>query len=177
MKCHFGLFYFRNLIPAVVFFLFLVVLLGVGIVAAASAAGPPNLKELGSPPDTVKETVQAQIYALPLSFIPNAGQVDPSVAYTVTGHRSTLYFTPDAVVIAAREGEGDEAVTHVIRQTFSGSEASPVIERADQLPGVANYFIGNDPSQWRSNVPTYGSVVYRTCTRASTSATRGRKAS
>jgi hypothetical protein len=26
---------------------------------------------------------------------------------------------------------------------------------------VANYFIGNDPSKWQANVPTYGSVLYR----------------
>ncbi len=31
---------------------------------------------------------------------------------------------------------------------------------ADQLPGTANYFIGNDPAKWRANVPTYGRVKY-----------------
>jgi len=25
-------------------------------------------------------------------------------------------------------------------------------------PGVANYFIGNDPKNWRSGIPTYGKV-------------------
>jgi hypothetical protein len=30
----------------------------------------------------------------------------------------------------------------------------------DQLPGVANYFLGNDPSRWRSNIPTYAKVRY-----------------
>src|SRR6185295_2469207 len=28
----------------------------------------------------------------------------------------------------------------------------------DELPGKANYFIGNDPSRWRTNVPTYAKV-------------------
>ena len=31
---------------------------------------------------------------------------------------------------------------------------------AEQLPGTANYFIGNDPSKWHSNVPTYAKVKY-----------------
>jgi hypothetical protein len=31
----------------------------------------------------------------------------------------------------------------------------------DELPGKSNYFIGNDPSKWRTNVPTYGKVEYR----------------
>jgi hypothetical protein len=160
MNHHHRFLSFRNSIPVV--FLLLVIMLSLSAGAAAAPVTEQlNINVPGSPQDTVTETVQAQVYALPLSFIPNTGQVDSSVAYSVAGYRSTLYFTPGAVVIAAREGEGDEAVTHVIRQSFSGSEASPVIEGADQLPGVANYFIGNDPSKWQTNVPTYGSVVYR----------------
>jgi hypothetical protein len=30
----------------------------------------------------------------------------------------------------------------------------------DQLPGTANYFIGNDPAKWRTSVPTYAKVKY-----------------
>ncbi len=30
----------------------------------------------------------------------------------------------------------------------------------DELPGKANYFIGNDPRQWHTNVPTYAKVRY-----------------
>ncbi len=30
-----------------------------------------------------------------------------------------------------------------------------------QLPGTANYFIGNDPSQWHTNIPTFGRVGYQ----------------
>src|SRR5439155_15702045 len=29
-----------------------------------------------------------------------------------------------------------------------------------ELPGKANYFIGNDPTKWRTNVPTYAKVYY-----------------
>ncbi len=32
--------------------------------------------------------------------------------------------------------------------------------RAERLPGTANYFIGRDPAQWHSNVPTYAEVKY-----------------
>src|SRR2546426_6077837 len=30
----------------------------------------------------------------------------------------------------------------------------------EELPGKANYFIGNDPSKWRTDVPTYAKVQY-----------------
>ena len=29
------------------------------------------------------------------------------------------------------------------------------------LPGIVNYFIGNDPSQWHTNIPTFGRVEYQ----------------
>jgi hypothetical protein len=30
----------------------------------------------------------------------------------------------------------------------------------DELAGTSNYFIGNDPAKWRTNVPTYAKVKY-----------------
>jgi hypothetical protein len=50
--------------------------------------------------------------------------------------------------------------TEVIRMQLAG--ANPLAEPVgiDPLPGTANYFIGNDSSQWHSNVPTYSKVRY-----------------
>jgi hypothetical protein len=42
-----------------------------------------------------------------------------------------------------------------------GGNASAKIAGADELPGKSNYFIGNDPSQWRTNVSNYSKVEYR----------------
>jgi hypothetical protein len=28
------------------------------------------------------------------------------------------------------------------------------------LPGIVNYFLGNDPSQWHTRIPTYAQVQY-----------------
>ena len=30
----------------------------------------------------------------------------------------------------------------------------------DELPSKSNYFIGNDPKQWHTNVPNYSAVKY-----------------
>jgi len=30
----------------------------------------------------------------------------------------------------------------------------------DELQGKSNHFIGNDPKQWRTNVPNYAKVKY-----------------
>jgi large repetitive protein len=101
-----------------------------------------------------------QHLALPLAFIPNYGHYDPLMAFAVTGPQSALFFTKNEIVITAVEKNGNDSISHIVRQTFPGSADSPAIEGADLLPRVANYFLGNDPSWWQTNVSTYGSVVY-----------------
>jgi len=42
-----------------------------------------------------------------------------------------------------------------------GANASAIVSGAEELPGKSNYFIGNDPKKWRTNVPNYAQVKYR----------------
>ena len=42
-----------------------------------------------------------------------------------------------------------------------GANPAAQVAGTDELPGKTNYFIGNDPSQWRKNVPTYSKVKYQ----------------
>ena len=50
--------------------------------------------------------------------------------------------------------------TEIVRMQLAG--ANPLAEPVgtSPLPGTANYFIGNDSSQWRTQVPTYSRVRY-----------------
>ncbi len=56
-------------------------------------------------------------------------------------------------------GKG-ESGTSVIRMKFAGANSAPKVNGDDQLPGIVNYFIGNDPDQWRTQIPTYKKVQY-----------------
>ena len=49
----------------------------------------------------------------------------------------------------------------VLRLRFEGANPAPEVIGADRLPGIVNYFIGNDPAKWRTNLPTYAGIVYR----------------
>ncbi len=49
----------------------------------------------------------------------------------------------------------------VVRMRLIGANRSPEIVAEGELPGKANYFIGNDPEKWRTNVETYARVRYR----------------
>lgn len=49
----------------------------------------------------------------------------------------------------------------VMRMRFVGANHGPRISGDEQLPGSVNYLIGNDPKQWRSEIPTYARTHYQ----------------
>src|SRR5262249_44126888 len=48
----------------------------------------------------------------------------------------------------------------VFAEEFLGTHHTPTIEASQPLPGRYNYFIGNDPQLWHTNVRGYAEVVY-----------------
>ena len=42
-----------------------------------------------------------------------------------------------------------------------GANAKAKVVGLDELPGKSNYFLGNDPKKWRTNVPNYAKVRYQ----------------
>src|SRR5437879_2997285 len=49
----------------------------------------------------------------------------------------------------------------VLRMKLAGANPAPEASALDRLPGTANYFIGNNPKNWRTSIPTYGRVLYK----------------
>jgi hypothetical protein len=98
---------------------------------------------------------------LPLSFIANAGQANSDVHFQVRGAGHTIFFTPTEVILSATEQVEDEIVSSVVRSQLVGANPNASIVGLNPLPGVANFLLGNDPSQWYTNVSTYGGVVYQ----------------
>ncbi len=52
-------------------------------------------------------------------------------------------------------------VFHVLRMCMIGANPFASVTGEDELPGKFNYFIGNDPSLWRTNISTFAKVRYR----------------
>ena len=48
----------------------------------------------------------------------------------------------------------------VVRLRLVGAKPDAEVTGREELPGKVNYFIGNDPRRWRTNVPTYAKVRY-----------------
>jgi hypothetical protein len=53
-------------------------------------------------------------------------------------------------------------VSHsVVQMKFEGADSQAEMVGLDPLPGIVNYFIGDDPSKWRTNIPTYQKIGYK----------------
>jgi Beta-propeller repeat len=116
---------------------------------------------------------------LPLSFEINRGQTDGPIDFLSRGRGYTLFLgATEAVFSLARPNNDDAGVqtprspvgklrtiradsaSTVLRMQLTGSNPHAVKRGLQQLPGKVNYFLGNDPSKWRTNVATYAKVEY-----------------
>jgi hypothetical protein len=91
-----------------------------------------------------------------ISFIPNQGQMEKEVLYYHQGNKNHIFFTKSKIVLLASTEKGTRAVELVPEKMLSQCQ----ISGTDPLPGRISYLKG-DPSRWRSDLPTYGSVVYQ----------------
>jgi hypothetical protein len=88
---------------------------------------------------------------LPLYFIPNQGQQDERVAYYTQSSGHSIYFTAEEAVMALDET--------TLRMRFGEGKATQPVG-VEKTVARVNYFIGNDPAKWRTDIPTYGELVY-----------------
>ncbi|MEG3839353.1 SBBP repeat-containing protein, partial [Microcoleus sp. herbarium14] len=108
---------------------------------------------------------QASYGQIPLSFIANAGQSDPSVKFQVKGAGHSISFTPNEITFTAFQKPnepGNAATTSaIVRSSLADSNPNPTISGLEKLPGFANFILGEDSSQWHTDVPTFNGVVYQ----------------
>lgn len=116
--------------------------------SSATAEGPNSAVA----PSTVAHAasrISPSFGSLPVTFEPNVGQAPADEKYVVSGEGAAA-LTATGVVLRG----GSKPVT----LEFVGASASARMTATDELPGKANYLHGDDPSAWRTNVPTFASV-------------------
>ena len=59
------------------------------------------------------------------------------------------------------ENRQSKIENQVVRLRLVGAKPHAAVAGSEELPGKANYFIGNDPKKWRTDVPTYAKVRYQ----------------
>ncbi len=138
---------------------------------------------------TATTTVETQITSgvgdAQLAFTPNQGQWDEEIQYRVNGNGATMWITVDGVyfqfncrmsnpksarttsllaredarALVPRGSEPEPVATEVVRLDLVSSNRDVRIEPQGELGYYTNYFLGNDPARWRSEVPSYKSIV------------------
>jgi hypothetical protein len=129
-----------------------------------------------------KQNLTSAYGTLPLAFEANQGQTAPEVRYLAHGQSYQLFLTTQEAVLTLRQpatagtksAKGASPVaarthhtpnaavkTSVLRMHFDGANPAAEIAGTKQLPGKINYFIGNDPKKWHTDVPSYEAVRYQ----------------
>ncbi|HEY6769282.1 MAG TPA: SBBP repeat-containing protein [Candidatus Sulfotelmatobacter sp.] len=137
------------------------------------AAGERHSKFMSRP----AADLQANAFAtIPLSFEANQGQCDPRAKYLSRGGGYALLLTPDEAILKLSSRthanakslspfDSDEGAMKnagsTLRMRLVGANHATQIAGVNEQAGKSNYFIGNDPRNWRANVPHYSAVKYR----------------
>jgi hypothetical protein len=153
-----------------------------------SSSHASNNVRSAAAPSAAKQRLVESYGKLQLSFELNRGQTDPQVKFLSRGSGYTLFLeSTEAVLSLKKHGTGhtrpensrhglfrhaanhqrrqNESVTGdpgaLLRMKLVGANPEPRVTGVEELPGKSNYFIGNDPGKWRTNVPTYRKVKYQ----------------
>ena len=103
-----------------------------------------------------------QFFKIPLYFEKNEGQIDPSVKYLAKGRGYSFYFTPQEIAMELKKGSKEESrrTSSVLKLQFVGASQNPRILGIDEQACKSNYFIGNDPAKWRTDISNFARVQY-----------------
>src|SRR5262245_4830853 len=137
-------------------------------------AGTPStqsqVKHNSQPSELNKQQALQDYGKLALSFEANEGQVDSQVEFLSRGNGYSLFLTSTEAVLALNKPTANKvADAHqsqttapaLLRMQLLGANPSPRVEGLEELHSKSNYFIGNDPQKWRTNVANYARVRYQ----------------
>jgi uncharacterized repeat protein (TIGR01451 family) len=133
--------------------------------AGVQASAFPLSTALGKAASKAKPDVRGLLGQLPLIFEPNQGQADGSVKFVSRGAGYSLYLNSTGAVLAMRTASQGNSGTvpgvEAVRMTLVGANPTAAVAGSDKLPGMSNYFIGNDPHKWHTGIPQFAGVRYQ----------------
>jgi hypothetical protein len=138
---------------------------------------PPSIPDASESYVAARGQLEESYGHLPLRFEENQGQTDGCVKFVSRGRGYTLFLTSGEAVLALRQavpkhhqpigdrGERDSGNSKtgpstVLRVKLVGAKRAIAVRGENELSGKSNYFIGNDPKKWRTNVRNYERVKY-----------------
>ena len=108
----------------------------------------------------------------PLSFEANKGQAGPRVSFLAHTRGGDVLLSSQETTLLINKTKADVKNAHsrsskldppsvtTLRMRFQGGNPNPKVSGLEELPGKTNYFLGNDSSKWRTEIPNYKRVRY-----------------
>jgi hypothetical protein len=111
-------------------------------------------------------TRESRPLSVPLTFEANRGQAPSDVAFLARGPHLSTFLTRTGIEVEPRGSRNNPATHHRLQITFArtshaSEQISDLTNASIAWKGIAplraqtNYFIGSDPSKWRTAVPHY----------------------
>lgn len=129
----------------------------------------------------LSSVIAASSFALTTGFIENSGQIDSRILYYAHGSNGTVYVTrdgvftcvPDTRALSVTSPENERSAPsrrnllanavrgRVVHTPFEGTGPVSRIEGRGELATKYHFFLGDDPSGWRTNVRSFREIVCR----------------
>jgi hypothetical protein len=129
-------------------------LLSLILLASSQSTASKNLTKAEpstTPSVPSKEAVSAKLATLDRGWVKNEGQWDEGTLFSAPGYFGTTWLTKDGQLVHVAI-KGKES--WVISERWVGGKVK-VITPEEELPTKVSYFVGNDPSKHKTNLPTY----------------------
>jgi uncharacterized repeat protein (TIGR01451 family) len=99
----------------------------------------------------------------PLGFQMNQGQTSSKIKFAIHLPGYHLLLTSSETIIGLTPSATTKRNTPLnsLALSLRGSHPNPPVIGLEELPGKINYFKGNTPSNWLTDIPTYGKVKYQ----------------
>ncbi len=141
-------------------------LLAIGDLSASRRRQPKRqISALTDAEKLLRARVNESFGKLPLSFEANPGQTGEPAQFIARGQGYTLFLNSSQATFALKQApknkESPLANQSAIELKLLDAASDSSAEPDGQLPGRSNYFIGNDPRRWRTDIPNYSRVRYR----------------
>ena len=135
------------------------------LVASASFGAESAPAPASSDSDGVQESGAEAIRGygrVPLSFEENVGQADGRVQFVSRGAGYELALAPtDLSILISSASDKIFSERSLLRIRFPGSDTKSTAQAVDPLPGRSHYYLGRDPNRWRTDIPHYRKVLYK----------------
>ena len=134
--------------------------------------------------DTKRSAIRSRALTLPLHFEANQGQATEQVDFVSRGKGYTLALKATKALLTLRQSASStpllqhpqrdssasglrmtQSTEHgsnstVVRMQLLGANEKAQATAQIPLSGKVNYFLGNDPTKWRTDIPTYARAHY-----------------